>query len=43
MSNVEIVKSVYEAFGRGDVPSVLAAIDPRIEWSEAEGNPYIPS
>ena len=43
MSNVEIVKRVYEALGRGDVPYVLAAMDPGIEWYEAEGNPYMPS
>ena len=45
--NVDIVRGVYEAFGRGDVPAVLAALDPQIEWLEAEnfiyagGNPYI--
>lgn len=43
MSSVDIVKGVYEAFGRGDVPAVLALMDPRIEWYEAEGNPYMPS
>jgi ketosteroid isomerase-like protein len=43
MSNVDIVKRVYEAFGRGDVPAVLAMMDPKIEWYEAEGNPYMPS
>ena len=43
MSNVEIVKGVYEALSRGDVPQVLAAMDPKIEWYEAEGNPYMPS
>jgi uncharacterized protein len=43
MSNVDIVKGVYEAFGRGDVPAVLAMMDPKIEWYEAEGNPYMPS
>jgi ketosteroid isomerase-like protein len=43
MSNVDIVKRLYEAFGRGDIPSVLAAMDPSIEWYEAEGNPYMPS
>lgn len=42
MGNVEIVKSGYEAFGRGDIPSVLALFDPNIEWCEAEGNPYKP-
>jgi hypothetical protein len=43
VSNVDVVKGVYEAFGRGDVPSVLAAMAPNIEWREAEGNPYMPS
>jgi hypothetical protein len=33
--NVGLVKSLYEAFGRGDVPTVLAAMDPKIEWNEA--------
>jgi uncharacterized protein len=42
MGNVEILKSGYEAFGRGDVPTVLAIFDPSIEWREAEGNPYKP-
>lgn len=43
MSNVEIVKGAYEAFGQGDVPYVLGVMDPRIEWHVAEGNPYMPS
>jgi uncharacterized protein len=38
--NVEFVKSVYGAFGRGDVPTVLAAFADDIEWYEAEGMPY---
>ena len=43
MSAVEFVSGVYEAFGRGDVPAVLGAMDPEIRWHEAEGNPYMPS
>jgi uncharacterized protein len=43
MSNVGLVQDVYEAFGRGDVPTVLGAFDTNIEWREAEGNPYEPS
>jgi uncharacterized protein len=43
MSNLNVVKNTYEAFGRGDMPSVLAVMDPNIEWREAEGNPYMPS
>jgi uncharacterized protein len=42
MGNVEILQDAYEAFHRGDVPSVLAMFDPNIEWREAEGNPYKP-
>jgi hypothetical protein len=43
MSNVRLVQDVYAAFGRGDIPSVLGAFDAKIEWREAEGNPYQPS
>jgi len=43
MSGTQLITSVYEAFGRGDVPAVLAAMDPQIRWYEAEGNPYMPS
>jgi len=38
--NVGVVRSVYEAFARGDVPAVLATMDPKIEWNEAENFPY---
>lgn len=47
LDNVNIVRGVYDAFGTGDVPSVIAALDPQIEWLEAENfiyadhNPYI--
>ena len=42
MSNVQFAKDIYSAFGRGDIPSVLAGFDPGIEWREAEGHPYKP-
>src|SRR4051812_6999417 len=32
--NVALVRGVYESFGRGDIPGVLAALDPGIEWIE---------
>ena len=38
--NVDVVKGMYEAFGRGDVPGVLGAFADEIEWHEAEGMPY---
>ena len=43
MNNVELLKSLYDAFGRGDVPTVLGAMSPNIQWHQAEGNPYNPS
>src|SRR5687767_8984377 len=45
--NVAVVRGIYEAFGRGDIEAVLAALDPEVEWREAEnfiyadGNPYV--
>lgn len=42
MSNVAMVRDVYEAFARGDMDTVLGSMDPQIEWREAEGNPYQP-
>ncbi|HEY7139111.1 MAG TPA: nuclear transport factor 2 family protein [Methylomirabilota bacterium] len=41
-SNVQVVKAAYEAFGRRDIPGVLATFDPGIEWRLAEGHPYAP-
>lgn len=43
----EIVKTIYDAFGKGDVPAVLGSFDPEIQWREAENflyadrNPYV--
>lgn len=45
--HVTLVKALYDAFAKGDVPAVLAAMDPAIEWNDAEGfvyadrNPYV--
>lgn len=38
--NVRMVRGAYEAFARGDVPGVLAILDPEVEWTDAEGHPY---
>lgn len=44
--NVNAVRGMYEAFGRGDIQTVIAALHPQVEWWEAEnfiyadGNPY---
>jgi uncharacterized protein len=37
---IETVRRFYDALGRGDVPAVLALLDPGIEWTEAERFPY---
>lgn len=36
MSNIDVVKSLYEAFGRGDIASILANLAEDVRWeSEA--------
>lgn len=40
MGNRQVIQGIYEAFGKGDLPAVLEAFEPKIEWREAEGNPY---
>ncbi|HEX7808470.1 MAG TPA: nuclear transport factor 2 family protein [Thermoanaerobaculia bacterium] len=32
MSNVETVQEMYAAFGRGDVPAILAKLDENVQW-----------
>ena len=39
MSAVETIKSAYAALGRNDPSLLFAAMDPTINWNEAEGNP----
>ena len=36
----EFLGSLYDAFGKGDVATVVNAMDPAIRWQEAEGSPY---
>ena len=40
MTDGDIIHSLYDAFAKGDVPTVLGAMDPDIEWNEAEGFMY---
>lgn len=40
MSNLNKIKSVYEAFAKGDIFSVLEVLSADIDWTEAEGFPY---
>jgi ketosteroid isomerase-like protein len=38
--SVEVVKGIYDAFGRGDMAGVLGAMAADVKWYEAEGLPY---
>ena len=40
MNNVDLVAGVYAAFGAGDVPKVLGAMHPQIQWTETAGYKY---
>src|SRR3954451_24405888 len=40
MSPLEIVKRSYDAFARKDLDGVLADMDPKIEWQQAQGLPH---
>lgn len=45
--NVKTVRAMYDAFGRGDIATVLGNLDAAVEWWEAENfiyadkNPYV--
>src|SRR6185503_5997780 len=45
--NKKTIEGMYEAFGRGDIPFVIEALDRDVEWWEAENfiyadkNPYV--
>ena len=38
MSNLATVQSIYEAFGKGDVPAILDVMADDIEWESWEDN-----
>jgi hypothetical protein len=39
MSALETGKAAYAAFGRNDPSLLFAAMDPAVNWNEAEGTP----
>jgi ketosteroid isomerase-like protein len=41
MTNVDLVKSGYSNFAKGNVEAVLALFDPAIEWNECKGMPFM--
>ncbi|HEX5733278.1 MAG TPA: nuclear transport factor 2 family protein [Blastocatellia bacterium] len=40
MSNLNLVQGVYDAFAKGDIPTVLGFLSSDVAWTEAEGFPY---
>lgn len=41
MDNLQVVKDIYAAFGRGDVPAILNHLHPEVEW-EYGGTSSVP-
>jgi ketosteroid isomerase-like protein len=42
MSNIDTVKAIYEAFGRGDIPAILEKLDDNVEWDTDYDSPAAP-
>jgi len=40
--NVKTIQSVYEAFGRGDIPTVLGALTDDVDWASEAASTEIP-
>ncbi len=40
--NLSIIRKGYEAFAKGDIPTVLGLFDSGIEWNEPENSIYWP-
>jgi len=36
----DTIRGAYTAFAKGDIPAVLAVLDPQVSWTEADGFPY---
>ena len=42
MGNADTVKAIYEAFGRGDVPAILARLADGVEWEYGDRSTDVP-
>jgi ketosteroid isomerase-like protein len=38
--NVNVVRGMYQAFATGEIPTIIAALDPQVDWWEAENFIY---
>ena len=39
-ANTKVVQQAYDAFGRGDIPALLALLDDAVEWSSPKALPH---
>lgn len=42
MSNIETIKQIYAAFGRGDISAIVEKLDPNVEWDADIPTPGVP-
>lgn len=42
MSNLQTVQEIYEAFGRGDVPAILAKLSESVDWEYGATSTDVP-
>jgi ketosteroid isomerase-like protein len=42
MNNIDTVKQIYAAFGRGDIAAIVEKLDPDIEWDVEIPTPGVP-
>lgn len=40
--NIAVIRSLYDAFGRGDLEGILGALDPQVSW-RTPGAPDLPT
>ena len=38
MSNLATIKSIYEAFGKGDIPAIIGFLADNVEWKQWADN-----
>ncbi len=41
MTNTQLVEQAYTNFATGNIPGVLAFMDPQLEWHECPGMPFV--
>lgn len=42
MSNIDTIKQIYEAFGRGDIAAIIDKLDANVEWDVENPTPGVP-